>query len=74
MEKCKVCKMAIGVYEGYVHEYSFGSALRTEVTHDGICAEIFEEQLQEVYVTDSSDDEKLMLESLEDKFDEYQFI
>jgi len=73
MEQCKICKTPIDSYDAYVHEYSFGTTLKTELTHTGICAEIFEECLQSVY-TKETDDEEYLKESLENIFDGYQII
>ena len=72
MNICKICKLPI-MDGGYLHEYSFGGSLKLEETHTGICAEIFNEQLEQV-LSDPTDDEVSLTESLEEKFDGYQIL
>lgn len=72
MSKCKVCKMPIDG-DSYIHEYSFGGTLKLEETHSGVCAEEYKDVLEEV-LTEGTDDETILTESLEDKFDGYQIL
>lgn len=72
MDICKVCKTPIDGHDGYIHEFSFGSTLKTEITHEGLCAEIFSEELDQIQI--ETDDERIINESIENKFDDYHIL
>lgn len=73
MRICKVCKTPINE-NGYVHEYSFGTTLKLEETHSGVCAEEYKTILEGILESQNDDDEQLLTESLEEMFDGYQVL
>lgn len=56
---------------GFIHEYYFGETLKTEVTHNGVCAEVFKEELDKAYTQEG---EVNLTESLDESLEGFQIL